>query len=94
MNDSESITVYTIESLVQLTGVPHRDIRLYCENGLIRPAASREGEHLFDDEAVYRLRRIEFLRQERGVSLEGIQIIFELTNEVHRLREEMRFLRS
>jgi DNA-binding transcriptional MerR regulator len=94
MNDSEIITVYTIETLVQVTGVPQTEIELYRESGLILPAASKEGQPLFDDEAVYRLRRIEFLRQEHGVSLSGIRIIFELSNELHRLREEMRFLRS
>jgi len=95
MNDSEQIASYTIETLVQVTGVEPARVALYREHGLILPAGQREtGEAVFDDEAVYRLRRIEFLREEQGVSLEGIRIIFELMNEVHRLREEMRFLRS
>ena len=95
MNDSRETAFYTIETLVQVTGVEVARVRLYHESGLIHPAGAREtGEQVFDDEAVYRLRRIEFLREEQGVSLEGVRIIFELMNEVHRLREEMRFLRS
>lgn len=87
--------LYTLDHIVTLTGVSRRDIIIYCKSGLLSPLGDLESEQVsFDDEAVYRIRRIEHLRTDQGINLAGIRIIFELLNQVRRLEEEMRFLRS
>jgi DNA-binding transcriptional MerR regulator len=88
-------TLHTIETVVHLTGVPRGEVVVYWKSGLLSPATV-EGEEnaLFDDEAIYLIRRIEHLRAEQGINLAGIRMIFELMNEVRQLQEEMRFFRS
>lgn len=94
-DDSPSTAPHTLEMLVTLTGVPRTEILVYCRTGLLPASGNPETEELyFDDEAIYRIRRIEHLRAERGINLAGVRMIFDLMNEVQRLREEMRFLRS
>lgn len=86
---------HTLEAVAALTGVSRREILVYCRSGLVPADGDPEQEDLlFDDEAIYRIRRIEHLRAEQGINLAGIRMIFDLTTEVRRLREEMRFLRS
>jgi DNA-binding transcriptional MerR regulator len=92
--DPEPGSLYNLESLVHLTGVSRRSILVYCKSGLIRPACDPTQEALvFDEEAIYRIRRIEFLRSTHGINLAGIRMIFELMNELRRLEHEMRFFR-
>jgi DNA-binding transcriptional MerR regulator len=89
------MTRHDLETVAGLTGVARREILVYCRSGLVSVEGSVETEELFfDDEALYRIRRIEEMRTEQGINLAGIRMIFELLNEVQRLREEMRFLRS
>jgi DNA-binding transcriptional MerR regulator len=48
----------------------------------------------FTEEAIYTLRRIEQLRTVHGLDLAWIKTIFDLLDEVERLRAELRFLRN
>src|SRR5262245_17437239 len=86
---------YSLDAVVHLTGVSRRTILVYCKSGLVRTAGdAQQGEFSFDDEAIYRIRRVEHLRTVHGVNLAGIRMIFDLMNELRRLEDEMRFLRS
>lgn len=85
---------YTLESVVHMTGVSRRSILVYCRSGLVPARTEAEPEAMtFDDEAIYAIRQIEFLREAHGINLAGIRVIFELMGELRRLQEEMRFLR-
>jgi hypothetical protein len=48
----------------------------------------------FTEEAIYAVRRIEHLRSVHGLDLAWIKTMFDLQDEVERLRAEVRFLRS
>ena len=86
--------VYSLEGVVHLTGASRRSVLVYCKSGLVRTLGDGEKDPMvFDDEAIYTIRRIEFLRTERGINLEGVRMIFELNRELRRLQEELRFLR-
>jgi DNA-binding transcriptional MerR regulator len=88
-------TVYSIEALGQLAGVPRREILIYCRHHLLSPVADPQYEgYYFNDEAIRTLRHIEYLHNACSVSLEGIKMIFHLMNEVEWLRSELRFLRQ
>jgi DNA-binding transcriptional MerR regulator len=95
VNEPQPGIVYSLDAVVHLTGVSRRSILVYCKSGLVRPAGDpRQGEFSFDDEAIYRIRRVEHLRTMHGINLAGIRMIFDLMHELERLRNEMRFLRS
>jgi DNA-binding transcriptional MerR regulator len=88
-------SVYSLETVVHLTGASRRSILVYCKSGLVRPQGDPETDALsFDEEGIYQIRQIEHLRSRHGINLAGIQIIFELLSELRHLHEEMRFLRS
>lgn len=85
---------YSIELVSQLTHLSRRQIALYCHYGLVSPIGDPEsGGWLFNDEGIRRLRHIEQLRATCGASLNAIRLILELTAEVERLRQELRFWR-
>jgi len=86
---------YSLDAVVHLTGVSRRSILVYCKSGLVRASGDpHQGEFSFDDEAIYRIRRVEDLRLVHGINLAGIRMIFDLMNELKRLENEMRFHRS
>jgi DNA-binding transcriptional MerR regulator len=93
--DPEPGVCYSLERVVHLTGVSRRSILLYCKSGLVRPRQDPNYEPItFDEEAIYTIRRVEDLRSAHGINLAGIRMNFQLAEEMKRLREEMRFLRS
>ena len=94
MTEPQPGVVYSLDAVVHLTGVSRRSILVYCKSGLVRSAGDpQQGEFSFDDEAIYRIRRVEELRSIHGINLAGIRMIFDLLQEVERLQSEMRFLR-
>lgn len=85
-------TVYSIEVAAQLAQVPRRLIVLYYKHGLVSPVTDPAGNGwYFDDEAIRIVRRIEYLRSACGLNLAGIKLVMSLTEEVERLRAELRF---
>jgi DNA-binding transcriptional MerR regulator len=95
LHEPQPGVLYNLDGVVHLTGVSRRSVLLYCKSGLVRAMEDPEvGSLAFDDEAIYTIRRVEYLRSQRGINLDGIRMIFELLREVRRLEHEMRFLRS
>jgi len=48
----------------------------------------------FTEEAILAVRQIEHIRVAHGIDLSWIKTIFDLLDEVERLRAEVRFLRN
>ncbi len=89
---AEPGTLYNLDAVARLTGVPRRTILVYCNSGLVEPVQSEDsGAWHFDDAGIHRIRDIDFLRRQHGINLTGLKMIYELTREVERLREELRF---
>jgi DNA-binding transcriptional MerR regulator len=87
--------VYSIETVVHITQTPRHQIAVYCRHGFISPVTIPERDGWwFDHEAIRVLRRIEWLRTDYDMNLEGLRIISGLFREVERLREEVRALRG
>ncbi len=85
---------YAIEAVAQITQTPRHLIAVYCRHGLISTVQHpEEGGWVFDDEAIHKLRRIEFLRATYGLSLAAVRVISGLLRDVEELRQEVRFLR-
>ncbi len=86
---------YSIETAASLTHVSRRLIAVYCRQGLVAPVMDPDsGGWQFNEEAIRRLRQIEALRTMCGMNLPAIGMILDLMEEVDRLQQELRFLRS
>jgi DNA-binding transcriptional MerR regulator len=93
--EPDPAVVYSLEAAAQLAHVPRRMILIYCKHGLVSLAGDPgSGGYFFNAEAIRALRRIQSLRAICGDDLAGIQIILELTDEVHRLRAAMSTLHA
>jgi DNA-binding transcriptional MerR regulator len=87
--------LYTLDAAAHLAGVPRRSILIYCRAGLVRPVFQPPyGVMEFTEEAIHAVRRIEYLRTVHGIDLAWIKTMFDLLDEVERLRAELRFLRN
>ena len=87
--------LYSLDATARLAGVPRRTILVYCRAGLVRPVVQPPyGVMEFTEEAIYTLRRIEHLRTVHGLDLAWIKTLFDLLDEVERLRAELRYLRN
>ena len=87
--------LYDLDTLSRSAGVHPDLIADYVDLGLIEPVDER-GEHewLFDDDALFVLRRIERLRRDLGINLEGVGVILELLHQIEDLRQELERMRK
>ena len=89
------MTHLAIETVAEITRTSRHLIVVYCQHGLIQPAGNpEEGGWIFEEEVIHRLRRIESLRTEYGMNLEGVRKFLELSNDLDALRNELRFWRG
>jgi DNA-binding transcriptional MerR regulator len=93
--DAVEVTYLAIETVAEITRTSRHLIVVYCRHGLIRPVANpEESGWLFDEEVIHRLRRIETLRAQFGMNLDGVRMFLELSNDLDELRNELRFWRG
>ena len=94
MADSEDSSrgVYMISVAAELAGMHPQTLRIYETRGLITPRRSPKNTRLYSEEDVQRLRRIQELTTELGMNLAGVERVFELEQEVERMRRRLRNL--
>ena len=86
--------VYMISVAAQLAGMHPQTLRIYESRGLIQPKRSPKNTRLYSQEDVDRLRRIQELTSELGMNLAGVEKVFELEEELERMRRRMRSLEN
>src|ERR671929_364162 len=84
--------VYMISVAAELAGMHPQTLRIYESRGLIQPKRSPKNTRLYSQEDVDRLRRIQELTSELGMNLAGVEKVFELEEEIDRMRRRMRSL--
>ena len=84
--------VYMISVAAELAGMHPQTLRIYEARGLITPKRSPKNTRLYSQEDVDRLRRIQELTTELGMNLAGVEKVFELEQEIERMRRRMRDL--
>jgi len=95
MFQPEPNVLYSLDAAAHLAGVPRRSILIYCRAGLVQPVFQPPyGVMGFTEEAIHTVRRIEHLRALHRIDLAWVKVLFDLANEVERLRAEVRFLRA
>ena len=91
-DDDTTRGVYMISVAAELAGMHPQTLRIYEARGLITPKRSPKNTRLYSQEDVERLRRIQELTGELGMNLAGVEKVFELENEMARMRRRMRSL--
>jgi MerR family transcriptional regulator/heat shock protein HspR len=81
-----------ISVAAELAGMHPQTLRIYETRGLITPKRSPKNTRLYSQDDVERLRRIQELTGELGMNLAGVERVFELEDEIERLRRRMRNL--
>jgi len=84
--------VYMISVAAELAGMHPQTLRIYEARGLIAPKRSPKNTRLYSQQDVDRLRRIQELTSELGMNLAGVERVFELEEEIERMRRRMRNL--
>ena len=84
--------VYMISVAAELAGMHPQTLRIYEARGLIAPKRSPKNTRLYSQDDVERLRRIQGLTTELGMNLAGVEKVFELEEEMERMRRRMRSL--
>jgi MerR family transcriptional regulator, heat shock protein HspR len=82
--------VYMISVAAELAGMHPQTLRIYETRGLIAPQRSPKNTRLYSQEDVERLQRIQELTSELGMNLAGVERVFELEEEIARMRRRMR----
>src|SRR3954451_15376873 len=78
--------VYTIAVASRLTGMPPQPLRKYERAGLLRPARPSGNQRLYSADDIERLKRIQYLVEERGVNVAGLELALAMTDrldEIH-----------
>src|SRR5213595_235100 len=86
--------VYMISVAAELAGMHPQTLRIYEARGLITPKRSAGKTRLYSQEDVDRLRRIQELTSELGMNLAGVEKVFELEEELERMRARMSRLQA
>ncbi|MBA2763751.1 MAG: MerR family transcriptional regulator [Thermoleophilaceae bacterium] len=81
--------VYMISVAAELAGMHPQTLRIYETRGLIEPQRSPKNTRLYSQLDVDRLRRIQELTTEMGMNLAGVERVFELEEEMERMRRRM-----
>jgi MerR family transcriptional regulator/heat shock protein HspR len=81
--------VFVISVAAQLAGMHAQTLRQYDRLGLVSPSRTRGGGRRYSARDVARLREVQRLSQDEGISLAGIQRILELENQVAALRSRV-----
>ena len=82
--------VYMISVAAELAGMHPQTLRIYETRGLITPKRSPKNTRLYSADDVDRLRRIQEFTTELGMNLAGVEKVFELEEEMQRMRRRMR----
>lgn len=84
--------LYDLGTLARLAGVHPTLVSNYIRLGLLDPVVGEgRGEHewRFDDSSLHILRRIQRLRSELGININGVAVVLELLRQINDLQREL-----
>ncbi|WP_267128856.1 heat shock protein transcriptional repressor HspR [Ornithinicoccus halotolerans] len=81
--------VFVISVAAELAGMHAQTLRQYDRLGLVTPKRTRGGGRRYSPRDVDRLREVQRLSQEEGVSLAGVQRIMQLEHQVEALQQRV-----
>ena len=84
--------VFMISVAAELAEMHPQTLRMYETRGLIEPQRSPKGTRLYSQADVERLRRIQEMTTEWGMNLAGVERVFELEEQLHRMQRKVSIL--
>ncbi len=84
--------IYVISVAAELAGVHPQTLRVYERKGLVQPSRTSGNTRRYSDSDITLLRRIQELTNELGMNLAGVEKVFELEDEMRRMRKRMKEL--
>ena len=91
---SDDRGVFMISVAAELAEMHPQTLRMYESRGLITPKRSPKGTRLYSHGDVERLRRIQEMTAEMGMNLAGVERVFELEDQLKRMRKRMESLQA
>lgn len=89
MNKNKTQGLYTISVVSSLVGMHPQTLRLYERLGFIKPSRSKGKIRLYSDEDIEKIKQIQILTQEKGVNLAGVEIIFDMFNQMENISKRI-----
>lgn len=80
---------FSISAVSKMFSVHQQTIRLYEKQGLINPKRSDGNTRLFTEEDIDRLEEIIYLTHQLGINLAGVEMIFKLKKQMHKMQRDM-----
>jgi MerR family transcriptional regulator/heat shock protein HspR len=86
--------LYTMAVAARLTGMHPQTLRKYERAGLISPKRPSGNQRLYSADDIDRLKRIQYLVEEKGVNVAGLELALRMTDRLEELsadssRDEM-----
>ncbi len=81
--------VYSISVAAAILEVHPQTLRIYERIGLLEPARSKGRIRLYSANDIERAHQIRLLTRERGINLAGVEVVFELLQEMEAMRQRM-----
>ena len=90
--DRGARSTYSLDDAARIAEVHPELVRYYWRLGLFGRLAGESGpDPVFDDDALYELRRMEHYRRHYGVNRRALPLISRLLRDLARLEAEVRF---
>jgi MerR family transcriptional regulator/heat shock protein HspR len=86
MNERDG--VYTMAVAARLTGMHPQTLRKYERAGLIRPSRQAGNQRLYSEFDIRRLRRIQYLVEERGLNVAGLELALAMSDRLDAVRSD------
>jgi DNA-binding transcriptional MerR regulator len=74
--------LYTMAVAARLTGMHPQTLRKYERAGLLRPARQAGNQRLYSPADIARLRRIQYLVEDRGLNVAGIELALAVSDRL------------
>ncbi len=84
--------VYRLEIVSELLDVPPSQIRRYEQLGLITPTGGSDpgsSGRAYSEEDLRRLRRIRRIQRDLGLSLDAVQVVMRLLDQIEQLQQQI-----
>lgn len=92
--EDESRPVFMISVAAELAEMHPQTLRMYERRGLVRPRRSSKATRLYSMEDVKRLRRIQYLVNECGLNLAGVERVLQMEDELAELQRKLERLEA
>lgn len=71
-----------ISSVAEMLGVTQRTIRIWDEEGIVKPERSPKNRRLYTEQNIEEARAVSFMLNEMGLNINGVKCIFDLYFEM------------